>query len=88
VYGWPAIGLGSPLDLVEHIHNHGDVLARAALPGAHLVDLIPIMKYLPTWIAPWKRRGQESYSRETALFESFITDIAAEMVNTNILDTV
>jgi hypothetical protein len=52
------------------------------------VDLVPIMKYLPTWIAPWKRRGQESYSRETALFEGFITDIAAEMVNTNIPGTV
>jgi hypothetical protein len=78
VYGWPPLDRKSPL--VERIHNHGVQLTNAALPGAFLVDLIPVLKYLPSWIAPWKRRGQEWYKQETAMFEEFNANVAAEPV--------
>jgi hypothetical protein len=41
------------------------------------------MKYLPGWIAPWKRKAQEWHQRETTMFENFIKDIAADMVREN-----
>jgi hypothetical protein len=71
VYGWPALELGSPE--VVHLLSHAARLARAALPGNFLVDIIPLMKYLPTWIAPWKRDGLEWYIRDTEMYENFVS---------------
>ncbi|KIM75101.1 hypothetical protein PILCRDRAFT_99039 [Piloderma croceum F 1598] len=40
-------------------------LSRAAYPGAHLVEFFTWMRYLPSWMAKWKRdavAGHEKYS--------------------------
>ncbi|KAI0088580.1 cytochrome P450 [Irpex rosettiformis] len=37
------------------------------------------MKYLPTWLAKWKREGLAWHERETRMFEGFNTEIAEKM---------
>ncbi|KAI0700095.1 cytochrome P450 [Cytidiella melzeri] len=77
VYGWPPIGPDEPIvgRLVGHIAH----LSGAVLPGAFLVDLIPIMKLIPAWLAKWKREGIAWHDEETRLFQGLNDDVAKKM---------
>ncbi|KAJ7123313.1 cytochrome P450 [Mycena crocata] len=48
------------IELAEEVRRHSE-----ETPGAALVDALPILKYLPSWIAPFKR---------TALFRRGLSD--------------
>lgn len=80
VYGWPRIG---PKDkpLIKRIHAHTARIASAILPGAYLVELFPLMKHLPTWMAKWKREGLEWHEQETKMFEEFNAGVNDKLVN-------
>ena len=52
----------------------------AAMPGNFLVDLFPIMNYLPSWMAPWKREALEWNQSQSNLFEESEADILKRMV--------
>jgi hypothetical protein len=78
VYGWPALDKGSPL--VERVIRHGLELSNASSPGASLVDIMPILKYLPACIAPWKHKGQQWYEQQTKMFEGFKAEVAEKIV--------
>jgi cytochrome P450 len=41
--------------------------ARTAQVGAYLVDLFPSLNYLPKFLAPWKREGEEMHELERQL---------------------
>ncbi|KAI0792988.1 cytochrome P450 [Irpex lacteus] len=55
VYGWPALGHGT--SVVKHMNAFIAHLTDAARPGVYLVDFFPVLKYLPSWMARWKREG-------------------------------
>lgn len=60
-----------------------DFVARittAAAPGAFLVDFFPIMKYLPSWIARWKREGLAWYEEQSRVFEGLSRSAATHKV--------
>ncbi|KIY43463.1 cytochrome P450, partial [Fistulina hepatica ATCC 64428] len=46
-----------------------DIISRYSMPGAFLVDLVPVLKYLPTWFpgASFHKLGREGYNRVTRL---------------------
>ncbi|KAJ6500677.1 cytochrome P450 [Mycena sanguinolenta] len=74
VYGWP--GLDPTHDpLVTRINDLAQRLVRATLPGAFLVDIFPVMKRLPLWMAKWKREGLEWHRKDTILFEGMLNDV-------------
>jgi len=50
-------------------------MARAAIPGANLVEIFPVMNHLPMWIAKWKREGSEWFAKDTKMFKSFLSDV-------------
>ncbi|KAF5343042.1 hypothetical protein D9758_011166 [Tetrapyrgos nigripes] len=54
-------------------------LARAALPGSFLVEFLPIMKYLPEALAPWKKEGNEWYRKDTAMFQGFLDEVQSKV---------
>ena len=56
-------------------------LACAALPGAHLVEIFPVMKHLPTWMAPWKKWGLEWYKKDSEMFQGFYDRVAKTLVS-------
>lgn len=39
----------------------------AARVGAWIVDALPILNYLPTWLAPWKRTANKMYEYESTV---------------------
>jgi len=46
-----------------------------------MVDLFPVMNYLPAWMAKWKRDALEWHERESKMFEGFYTDVNKKMVS-------
>ena len=72
--------------LVTQIHEIGQRVLCAALPGAHLVKIFPVMKHLPTWMAPWKKWGLEWYKKDSEMFQGFYDGVAetfGELKNQN-----
>ncbi|KDR81197.1 hypothetical protein GALMADRAFT_116228 [Galerina marginata CBS 339.88] len=78
VYGWPPIESKDD-PLVTRINDFAHRIVRAALPGAYLVEILPIMKHLPTWMAPWKKWGLEWYKKDSEMFEGFYDGVAKTM---------
>ncbi len=78
VYGWAPLPESSPH--VEPVYELAKGTANASIPGAYLVDIFPIMKHLPAWMAGWKRRGMAWHERISTAFEAFNADIADKMV--------
>ncbi|KAL0573579.1 hypothetical protein V5O48_008375 [Marasmius crinis-equi] len=58
----PAIGLR----VNEFILRVG----RASIPGTHLVEVFPWMRYFPAFICKWKRDSQMWYRRDTEFFKA------------------
>ncbi|KAF9463391.1 cytochrome P450 [Collybia nuda] len=69
--------------IVEKINTMMDRLVHAAFPGAYLVEIFPRMKHLPLWMAKWKREGQEHFTKDTNMFERFLSDVGERMLTGN-----
>ena len=80
VYGWPQVESKDD-PLVTRINDLMHRLVRAALPGAHLVEIFPVMKRLPTWMAPWKKWGLEWYKKDSEMFQGFYDGVAKTLVS-------
>ena len=81
VYGWPRIG---PADkaVVTRISKHVEDISGAAIPGRFLVDVFPVLNYLPAWAAKWKRYGLDWHEAESRMFASFTKGVRDRMVDT------
>ncbi|EED18801.1 cytochrome P450, putative [Talaromyces stipitatus ATCC 10500] len=53
--------------------------ASLNVPGKYLVESIPALKYLPNWLAPWKREIQERGRLEAATNMSLVHQMQEEM---------
>lgn len=51
----------------------------AAKPGAFLVDSLPVLKLLPSFMAPFKRLGRAAHEFEYALFTNLLQDIEKKL---------
>lgn len=60
----------------EEILEVGDLMTRlidGMTPGKWMVDVFPVLNYLPRPLAPWKKAGDELYERQATLFtENFV----------------
>lgn len=54
-------------------------IERAVSPGAYLVDSFPLLMWLPTWLAPFKREAQKLYIKHTGLITELHDRVRAEM---------
>jgi hypothetical protein len=80
VCGWPAIELKDD-PLVSQINDFMHRLMQAALPGIYLVEIFPVVKHLPMWMAPWKKWGLEWYKKDTEMFQGFYNGVAKTLVS-------
>lgn len=77
------IGYGKTIVTGEEAHIRKAVnvvhsVERIASPGSYLVDTIPILQYLPEWMAPFKREGRQLHEAELKFFRTLIDDVRAE----------
>jgi hypothetical protein len=54
-------------------------LERVASPSVYLVDIFPILIYLPDWLAPFKEKGNLLYKRELEFYTSLLDDVRREV---------
>jgi cytochrome P450 len=78
VYDEPPIISGND-STVTFINDFVARLTRAALPGAHLVEFLPWMMYLPLSLAPWRQKAEASYISDSAMFETFFRRVQTRM---------
>jgi hypothetical protein len=79
VYGLPASNSKTPL--IEHLDKHITRLIGATVGPALILDLIPSLKYVPAWMAKWKRDGIAWHEQETRIFEGLVNDVSNKMVS-------
>ncbi|TCD61907.1 hypothetical protein EIP91_007721 [Steccherinum ochraceum] len=60
--------------VVTGIMNFIHRLEEAARPGAYMVELFPIMNYLPPWLASWKRFGNSCHEHDSEMFLKLFDD--------------
>jgi len=66
-------------DYVRRIYQIDHTVERVASPGAYLVDTFTWLKYLPSFLAPFKREAQKLHDNEIDLFRSLLMDVKSEM---------
>ncbi|KAF5379770.1 hypothetical protein D9615_005723 [Tricholomella constricta] len=57
---------------------------RNALPGAHLVDIFPVLDKLPDFLSPWRAEALKNAREEVKLFGRLVTDVKKKMENLHI----
>ncbi|KAJ7818071.1 cytochrome P450 [Mycena olivaceomarginata] len=73
VYGLPSLD-STDDPLITRVDDFIRRLVRATLPGAFLVEIFPVMKRLPSWMAKGKKEGLEWHRKETILFQGIMND--------------
>ncbi|KAJ7309253.1 cytochrome P450 [Mycena albidolilacea] len=73
VYGLPSLD-STDDPLITRVDDFIRRLVRATLPGAFLVEILPVMKRLPSWMAKWKKEGLEWHRKDTILFQGIMND--------------
>lgn len=58
-------------------------IERVASPGAYLVDSFPILKYIPTPLAPFKQEARRMHVEELSLFRKLQQDVRDEMMTSD-----
>jgi hypothetical protein len=56
-------------------------LSRAAFPGAHLVEFFTWMRYLPSWMAKWKKEAVAGYEKYSVIFLQLYDDVSQRVVS-------
>jgi hypothetical protein len=77
----------SKTPLIEHLDKHVARLVGATIGPALILDLIPALKYIPGWMAKWKRESIAWHEQETRIFEGLVTDVANKMVSTSLFSS-
>ncbi|KAI0088578.1 cytochrome P450 [Irpex rosettiformis] len=72
VYG-RSISPDSPY--IKRSQQHITKIVASAAPGAHLCDLVPPLKLIPTWLAPWKRDALAWHEEESRMFETLYSEV-------------
>jgi cytochrome P450 len=50
-------------------------LTSAAVPGRYLVDSLPFLNHLPSFLAPWKQHAESIFNRQNELFTGHMEDV-------------
>ncbi|KAF7355868.1 Cytochrome P450 [Mycena venus] len=74
VYDTPAL-LSEEDPKITRVNNFAERLVSAAYPGAYLVEYFTWMRYLPSWIAKWKRDVLEQYKIDDAMFRELFNEV-------------
>ncbi|KAE9401820.1 cytochrome P450 [Gymnopus androsaceus JB14] len=59
---------------LDTLSNIAHRYTNALYPGAHLVEVLPILDYLPEVITKWKRDAKRDFKRISDIFEKYFDD--------------
>ncbi|VDB91013.1 unnamed protein product [Peniophora sp. CBMAI 1063] len=64
---------------VREVNDFTARLTRSAMPGAHLVEFLPWLMYVPRRFAKWRREAEEWHAKDSAMFERLLLNVKTEM---------
>ncbi|KAI0302988.1 cytochrome P450 [Russula brevipes] len=79
LYGYSTV-MSEKDHTIELINDFGKRILRASLPGAHLVELFPWMRHIPSSLAKWKRDAESWYKQDSAMFDGLIRTAETNIV--------
>ncbi|KAJ3886755.1 cytochrome P450 [Lentinula edodes] len=68
---------GPPSDPLHALLDTVHTFTNALAPGSHLVEFLPILDYLPTTMAKWKRNAKRDFQQTASLYEK--NEVAGEL---------
>ncbi|KAF5344959.1 hypothetical protein D9757_014579 [Collybiopsis confluens] len=74
-------------DALETLSNIAHRFTSAVYPGAYLVDILPILDYLPARVAKWKRDAKRDFTRVSEIFEKYFDEAVRNDVQQSTLCT-
>ncbi|KAH7085829.1 cytochrome P450 [Paraphoma chrysanthemicola] len=66
-------------DIIRLVYENQLNAERVSVPGRYLVDLLPVLMRLPTWMAPFKQEAAAHRKREVALFTGLVEDVQKDV---------
>ncbi|PVH77019.1 cytochrome P450 [Cadophora sp. DSE1049] len=66
-------------ETVRLVYENQTNAERIAAPGQYLVDVLPILLWLPKWLAPFKQEAAAHRKREVALFSGLVEDVKKDV---------
>lgn len=66
-------------DIVRLVYANQVNVERVSAPGQYLVDVLPILMWLPSWLAPFKREAMAHRKREVSLFSSLVDKVQKDI---------
>ncbi|KAK7443507.1 hypothetical protein VKT23_015679 [Stygiomarasmius scandens] len=73
IYGVPPIRNYLDPDIVR-VNLFVERALHAAAPGSFLVEYFTWMQYLPRWMSPWRRYAEDTFKRDSVMFENLFAD--------------
>ena len=66
---------------VERVDEFIRVIAPAAQQAtASIVELFPVLDYLPAWLTSWRRKGLQEQAKFSTMFAEFLNNVKDQMV--------
>ena len=66
-------------EIVRLVYENQLNVERVSAPGKYLVDVVPLLMYLPTWMAPFKQEAAAHRKREVSLFSGLVDDVQKDV---------
>ena len=65
---------------LEKVNGFIEKSIQYAIPGKYLVEIFTWMKYLPSWMAKWKREAEKGYRDNCDMFLGMFRDVEERIV--------
>ncbi len=66
-------------EIVRLVYENQVNVERVSAPGQYLVDVLPILLWLPSWIAPFKQEAAAHRKREVSLFSGLVENVQKDV---------
>ncbi|KZV67291.1 cytochrome P450 [Peniophora sp. CONT] len=66
---------------IDFMNEYIEHVTRALAPGAHWVEMMPWMRYIPSNLAAWKRSAEHWYNKADSEFLRMFKDVQDKIVN-------
>lgn len=70
---------------VEKINDMATRMSKAGMPGAHLVEFFPFLRYVPARLAKWKREAQFWFRHDSEMLEGLFDDVGRRVVSSHVI---
>uniref|UniRef100_A0A0W0F6S8 Cytochrome p450 n=1 Tax=Moniliophthora roreri TaxID=221103 RepID=A0A0W0F6S8_MONRR len=65
--------------VIPFLASFVDLISEAVLPGAYLANHIPLLEYVPDFLAKWKRESREIFRVHSARFLDYFLNVKEEL---------